>query len=287
MAVRCHIDREAWGVAVAFAVNCFERTYRKVLTQEYVDWIRHEQDGGFDQLYLLVSNVEDPDNVQNYIDRLGDDPGVTVLIVADHLEYALRRTGLRRWMLEPMLWYSAAPLVAVTACREKWLVYWDSDLTLDSPHDWITPSVTKLESNRRLLHANPRWRLLDAKDTLEEETERFEGDFAIGQSFSDQAFLVERVRLDKKIYRRFSVASLRFPTASYAKIFEQRVDAYLNRSHLQRATYLRVTYTHPPGGGSYPTNALTPWRRRGVRLARIFHRLVELVLELGWGRSRR
>jgi hypothetical protein len=254
-------------MSVAFAVNCFERTYRDVLTPAFVERLRLEQGGGFDHLYLLVSNTENRLDAAHRASTLADDPGVSLMFVDDHLDDALRTTGLTRRALQPMLWYSAAPLVAVTAIPEKWLVYWDADIYLDEPHDWITPSVAKLEGNPQLLQANPRWRL-PGPDTLDEETERFEGRFAIGRGFSDQAFLVERERLAAPIYRYLSRASLAYPTVGHASIFEQRVAAYASRKNLRRATYLDAVYTHPAGGSAYPSDRLTPVRQLAVRSLR-------------------
>jgi hypothetical protein len=101
-----------------------------------------------------------------------------------------------------------------------------------------------------------------SSDAREEAFDEVDG-FALGYGFSDQVFLANRMNLLSASFRRSCPASLRYPLAHIASIFEQRIDAYMRSERRLRATHLAVTYLHPNEGGSYPqTTPLEHLRRR-------------------------
>ena len=253
-------------LVVDLAVNVFERTYREILTKESLERLQAEHSFDFNSIQILVSNVDDLADVRERVAALSDKRATSVLWVSEHIDSALKIAGITEKGLGAMKWYSAAPLVAVTHNGAEWLVYWDADVVIKEPHDWITPSIDLMEHDPGVLVANPRWHLPGAVDTLERETLRFEGDFAIGRGFSDQAFLVRRSDFARPIYRYLAPAAWRYPTAPYGAIFEQRVDAYMRRKGFLRATYLHATYVHPVGHAAYPASRWTPLRRRTFRV---------------------
>jgi hypothetical protein len=249
---------------VDLVVNVFERTYRRLLDRDALQGLRAQHLYDFRKVHVLISNVDDEDDVRRRAANI-EARDVSVSWVRDDLSAALRVAGLSQRHLGDLLWYSAAPLVAMAIPGADWLVYWDADARLQEPHDWITPSVARIDADPAILVANPRWHVPGAVDTLARETLRMDGGFAIGRGFSDQAFLVRRRDLRRRIYRYVAPAAWRYPAAPHGAVFEQRVDAYMRRAGLLRATYLEATYEHNAVGCYYPTSGRSSLRKRALR----------------------
>jgi len=252
---------------VDLVVNCFERTYRGVLDGELLRDVAAESHFPFANRTVLINNVDDRSDAQARADaavaRGALDRSV---FVADELEGALEQTGLGREDLGRVAHYSDAPLVAVTMPGAPWLVYWDADVHLREPADWITPAIELMERDPRVLVANPNW--VDA--TLDREAVEQAGDFTLGQGFSDQLFLARRSELASPIYGQRCLALYRYPLSHVADVFEARVDAYMRHADRLRATYRPVTYVHPAegAGASYPAESMRE-RLRAIRHAAV------------------
>lgn len=264
---------------VDLVVNCFERTYRAVLGGELLKEIAAQNCFAFASRTVLINNVADRAEAQ----RLGDAAVARGAIdrfvfVADHLDDALARTGLMRTDLGRVLHYSDAPLVAAALPGASWLLYWDADVRLREPIDWIDPAIALMERDPRVLVANPNW----VDPTLEREAVEQVGDFTLGQGFSDQLFLARRADLAQPIYRRRCLALYRYPLSHVADVFEARVDAHMRHDGRLRATYRPATYVHPTegAGASYPAQSI------GERMRGVWHRAVLAGLRASPVRSR-
>ena len=235
---------------VDLVVNTFERTYRDVLAPGVFDAIAERNRFGFARRVALINNVGDRADAEARARALVDAGDLDdYVVVADGLDRALARTGLSRRDLEPSPHYTDCALVAVTAPGAPWLLYWDADVTLDRPFDWITPAIELMERDPRVLVANPGWG--DAR-SLEHETRERSGDFALGVGFSDQVFLARRAELGGPIYGQRCVSRLRYPEAERgAYVFEARVDAHMRHHGRLRATHTGVDYAHPAGATSH------------------------------------
>lgn len=235
---------------VDLVVNTFERTYRDVLAPGVFDRIAEQNRFAFARRVALVNNVDDRADAEARARALIDAGGLDdYLVVADHLDAALATTGLTRADLEPSPHYTDCALVAVTGPGSPWLLYWDADVTLSHPFDWITPAVELMEGDPRILVANPGW---GDRASLEHETLRRSGDFALGVGFSDQVFLARRAELGAPIYGQRCVTRLRYPEAERGVyVFEARVDAHMRHAGRQRATHTGVDYHHPAGATSH------------------------------------
>jgi hypothetical protein len=198
----------------------------------------------------LIGNVNDKREAQARAERLlGHGEIDAYYFVSDHLDHALKITGLTRRDLGRVPYYTDWALVAVTLPGSPYLLHWDAEVRLQEPTNWIDSALEFMESDKRILVANPNWRW----PTLEIETLRKVGDFALGYGFSDQLFLVRREDLARPIYSGCCPASLRYPLAHITPIFEQRVDTYMRKNRRLRATYFRATYEHwAKEGNSYP-----------------------------------
>lgn len=182
--------------------------------------------------------------------------------VDERLPAALAAVGLRPRDLGVLPHFTDCALVAIHLEGSDLLVYWDVDVKLSQPIDWVTPSVELMRSHRRVVVANPSW---DAVEARAESTHEV-GDFVLGYGFSDHAFLCRRSRFTHRGYRRVVPASWRYPLAHVVPVFEQRVDSWMRRERLLRATYLPASIEHRgPVGTQYPTATIRQRLRRSVQ----------------------
>jgi hypothetical protein len=237
---------------VDLVLNVWERTYREVLSGGPIEEIAQSNRHPFARRVVLINNVEDRAQSDALARALVERGEIDDFVhVADRLDHALAVTGLTRDDLGKMAHYSDCALVAVTLEGAPWIVYWDVDVRLAEPHDWITPSIAMFERDPRVMVANPAF----VDPTLEPEARERHGDFVLGDGFSDQLFLARRSELAAPIYRQRCLAQLRFPMAHLGAVFEARIDAWMRHNGRLRATYLPATYIHPSEGAgtSYPT----------------------------------
>lgn len=260
--------------AVDLVVNTFERSYRSVLAPGFFPAIAEQNCFRFARRVALINNVTSPDDAVRRAQALVDAGELDEYHrVAARLPEALAVTQPEPADLQRFPHYTDCSLVAVTLLGSPFLLYWDADIHLDEPHDWITPSVELMEQDGSVLVCSPRW---TGDVNLERQTMYRSGSFALGWGFSDQLYLVRRADLARPIYRERCSASLRFPLSAVRFAFEARVDAYMRHHGRLRGVYLNARYSHPiqpPGTGMDRFN-----RRERVRRARnlAWLKLIEL-----------
>jgi hypothetical protein len=236
------------GGGVDLVVNCYERTYRKVLIPGTFARIETENQRRFDCRTALVNNVDDRHDATERGRRMVDAGELDrVVFVDDCLAEAVVRTGVPSGELS---WHLDWALVAVTLDGPPWVVHWDADVRLREPADWIGPALAVMERDPRILASNPNWEAA----TLERETLEDTNGFALGFGFSDQVFLARRSEIGAPIYGQRCIARWRFP---YPDSFEARVDAHMRHAGRLRATHRQTVYEHPVRMG-------TAWPRRSV-----------------------
>ena len=240
--------------AVDLVVNCFERSYRKVLAPGFFHRIAADNARGFACRTVVINNVDDRAMATALAEaRVADGEIDRYAFVADHLDEALRRTGLTREELAPIPYFTDFAIVAVTLDGPDFMLMWDADVRLREPVDWVTPALELMERDPRIMAANPNWPV----DNLGEFTLQDAGDFAIGQGFTDQAFLVRRSEMAQPIYTQRCVALRRYPLSYVGAIFEARVDAHMRHAGRLRATYRHATYDmEVEMGTSWPSLSL-------------------------------
>jgi hypothetical protein len=236
---------------VDLVVNTFERSYRDVLRGGVLRDIAEQNRFPFARRVVLVNNVDDPAHVRELAQPLLDSDEIDELrFVADLLPAAMSITGITERDLGRLRHYTDCAITAIALPGSPWLLYWDADVRLDHPFDWITPAIDAMDADPRIVVANPDW----TPSTLDEETIEQRGDFAIGRGFSDQLFLVRREDLARPIYHQRCIARLRYPIAHIGDVFEARVDAWMRHNGRLRATHTGVRYLHPVegAGASHP-----------------------------------
>lgn len=267
--------------AVDLVVNTFERTYRRALEPGAIAALREQNRHPFARCVVLLNNIEDRAEASRRAERLLEEGTIDAFHhVADHLERALRITGLRRQELEPLLHYSDGPIVAATLQGSPWFLYWDPEARLTEPFDWVTPALELMSRDQRVMVANPSWEPPDTSGRhagVEREAIARDGDFAIGHGFSDQVFLAARAQFAAPIYRQRCISRLTYPAAHRAHVFEARVSAYMRHHERLRATFLPCDYAtdSQQGQSSYPPQGLAETARY-VRNAAILRTLAHL-----------
>lgn len=240
---------------IDLCVNCYERTYRDVLTPGFFTKIAREHGDGFSRRTAVINNVHDRLDAERRA-RVAHETGEldAWFFVEDHIEQALDRTGLAAADIARAPYFTDWGIVLVTVSGPDWFVHCDAEVTLRHPVDWVTPSIDLMQRDRRLLVANPSWHTPAPRhDTLDRETLERTGEFAIGLGFSDQLFLARRAELAAPIYLERCVASRRYPMAHVTRSFEARIDSWMRHHQRMRANFLGATYVHPDEiGGAYP-----------------------------------
>jgi hypothetical protein len=253
---------------VDLVVNCFERSYRKVLAPGFFAQIEGDNARAFASRTVVINNVEDREDASALAAaRVGAGEIDRYVFVADRLDTALAE-------LQPIPYFTDFAIVAATLDGPDWMVMWDADVRLRTPFDWVTPAIELMERDPRIMVANPNWPV----DNLDEFTAEVDGDFAIGQGFTDQAFLARRSELGRPIYRQRCVALRRYPLSYVGAIFEARVDAHMRHAGRLRATHRSAVYEHEVEmGTSWPSLSL----RERVLQARD-HLIIRLLKALPW-----
>jgi hypothetical protein len=232
-------------VDVDLIVNCYERTYRRVLTPGFFDSVA-QQNGLTARRHLLVNNVVTrPDAEGRAKELLASREIDSYAFVSDVIDRARRRVGVPPRALRHRPYFLDYGLAMGVTGSARWIVGWDAEVQLDMPDDWVTPSIALMERRPEIFSASPNWRDRGSYEgTLLRESFARDGPFYLNWGFSDRAFLVRRAELAGPIYRRFAPASLG-RHAGHPWTFEGRVEAYQRAAKRPRATLADVRYSHP------------------------------------------
>jgi len=244
---------------VDLVVNTWERTYRDVVKPGFFPSIEVSNGRKFKKI-LLINNVDNMSFLKKAADELIHRNELDeYFVVEEELPKALMSLGLTLRDLGRVPHYSDAPLVAITLpSTSDYLLYWDSEITLYHQCNWVDISISLMENNPNILCVNPSWH----RGSVAKEAIFMIGDFSVGYGFFDQCFLIRMSDIDNIAWNCFCVASLRYPLSHIAPVFEQRIDAFMRRTHRLRATYTKAVYVHPNEGMSYPSTDLAEKIRR-------------------------
>ncbi len=255
---------------VDLCVNCYERTYRQVLTPGFFPGLIAEHRHGFARRTAIINNVADRAHAEGLAEGLRRSGELDAwYFVNDHLAGAMERTGVTDVELSPAPHFTDWGLVLVTLPGPDLILHCDPEVRMREPYDWVKPSVALLGRDRRVMIANPRWHITTEPPgaLARQELER-SGDFSLGLGFSDQLFVARRSDLAAPIYRQRCVATRRYPMSNVSPTFEARIDAWMRHHDRLRATYLRATYVHPDTiGEGYPDRRPTEKLRAVVNPA--------------------
>jgi hypothetical protein len=238
-------------VEVDLVVNCFERTYRHVLAAGFFERVVAQNRLRFARRVVLINNVDDPAQATRLAqDRIDAGEIDAMWAVEERLPQALRRTQLDLRDLGAGAPHSTPSLVAVTLPGAPWVVYWDAEIWLCEPRDWISEALAAMTRDRRILVAAPRWN----SPKLEPEVAESHPIFDLCFGFSDHVYLGRRAELGSPIYSERCVVRRRYPLAHRGYTFEARLDAYMRHHGRFRALHRTVRYEHDDrtAGTTYP-----------------------------------
>jgi hypothetical protein len=240
---------------VDLCVNCYERTYRRVLTTGFFSTLAADHRRRFARRTVIVNNVDDRADAEKRARTLKEAGELDAwFFVEDQIGHALRETGIAAMDIARAPYFTDWGLVLVTVPGPDWVLHCDPEVRMQEPCDWVTPSIELMDRDRRVMIANPRWYAPTPRiDTLARSTLEWSDDFALGLGFSDQLFLCRRSEMAAPIYRQRCLATRRYPMANVSRSFEARVDAWMRHHDRLRANFLGATYVHPDEiGGGYP-----------------------------------
>ena len=225
-----------------------------VLEPGYFHSIEKDNNRSFTKT-LLINNVKNSSFVKKLAEEAIERGEINrYIFIKQQLPYALKVTGLSISDLGRAYYYSVGPLVASTLPGDDWFLYWDAEVTLSRPCNWVDRAIKLMDSDPRIIVANPNWSTKGIEREMMFTSE--DGKFAISYGVSDQCFLARRSDLARPIWNYKCPASLRYPLAHIAPVFEQRLDSYTRQCRKLRATYLGVSYNHINEGQSYPETTL-------------------------------
>src|SRR5271157_2456147 len=144
--------------SVTFETKCYEADWEYLLKTGRLKKALSLCHYPFDQTMLLINNVSDPAKVGKYAERLVH-AGVlsSFVFVADHADRALNSFECSRESFEKGYYYSISELVAIHLCRTDYLLHFSSDSMMASEEDWIGGALAKMETDERVIVANPVW----------------------------------------------------------------------------------------------------------------------------------
>lgn len=257
-------------------INCYEKTYREVMTSAYWERVVSWNNYNFDAKILLINNVEDLVAVTQLAKSLVEAHVIDkYYVVEEWLPKALEITGLTIEDLGNAKHFSDCALVAVTIPEGEWFVYWDAGVRLVANVDWITPCTQYMESHLDILVANPMWD--EGLYGVNRECLFWDGDFSISYAFSDQLFLSRRSSLAQKIYKYSTIASLRYPMSHIVPVFEQQIDAYMRTQGRKRITYSKAQMLHHTSDAGTSHIKGTPEQ---MRAREMHYKLMEMAANL-------
>lgn len=231
-------------VPVDLVVNCYERTYRTVLSDGFFNDIAAQNDVSFAGKYVVINNVDNREDAKARAESLvATSELLGFSFVADTIAQACAVTGVTRRMLtRPHPYLLDFGLVMAVTGTSPWLLGWDAEVRLHQPRDWVSPAVSLMSRRDDVFSAAPRWPARQ-RDTLEDETVARDGDWCLNCGFSDQVFLVRRHEVAAPIYRRLAPAAWA-RHAEHPWTLESRLEAYQRASRRLRATHSEVRYGH-------------------------------------------
>ena len=226
--------------SVTFETKCYEKDWEILLKTGRLEAMIARNHYDFAERILYINNVDDPDKVRKYAERLMDRGVITEhVLVEDFADEALNFFGLDRDSFEGGYYYSIQELVGIYRCRTDYLLHFSGDSILDGTFTWLEKAVDRLRNDQRIKVVNCIWNRKESE--AEQESTAQDDDFWVGSGFSDQCYLVKASDFRARIYGEAHPASQRYPVYG-GELFEKRVDAWMRTNG-----YLRCTYKH----GSY------------------------------------
>jgi hypothetical protein len=236
--------------AVTFETKCYEKDWEILLKTGRLESMITRNRFEFVEKILYINNVNDPAVVKEYARRLKTRGVISDYVLVDeYADEALGFFGLDRDSFKGGYYYSIQELVGIYLCRTEYLLHFSSDSILDGSFPWIEKGVERLRTDPDVKVVNPLWNRKTGE--AEQESTGQDGDFWVGNGFSDQCYLVRSSDFKARIYGESHPDSQRYPVYG-GELFEKRVDSWLRSNGYQRCTYKHGSYLSV----NFPRNGL-------------------------------
>ncbi len=257
---------------VTLSVNIFERTYRNIFQKDFFENIENKFNYKFDQIHIIINNVNDRDKVGKKVLELKDKGIITnFYFVEDYIDKALKKFKINYDVLGKLPYYSNHLYVALFVTKTKFLCHFDPDNIILKEGDWIKDSIDLLNKDSSVMVTAPRsWKFFPKKDSIK-ENEKFY--FCYG--FGDPIFFIRKKDFNYDIYRyKCMASSATGPLSHISAIFEERVGSYMRCTNKLFAYHKKSSYSQPNEGSFYKKNNII------IKLKRLYHIILRIILEL-------
>jgi hypothetical protein len=229
--------------SVTFETKCWEGDWEFLLRTGRIERMVERSRFKFAKKTLIINNVEAPERVAAYAQRLVDRGVLTdYRIVREHEADALDFFGLSRDALGAGYVYSIAELVGIYVCRTDFLLHYSGDSAPAEATPWIEAALDRFATDARVKVANLTWNRNYAEAASESFSE--DADFYSGYGFSDQMYLVRVADFrNAAVYHDTNPVSERYPGYG-GELFEKRVDSWMRNHEFHRITYRHGSYIH-------------------------------------------
>jgi hypothetical protein len=265
--------------AVDLVVNCYERTYRKVLAPGFFAGIDRQHRGALPNRYALINNVHDDLDAGRAADVLVDRGELTGwAFVRDQLPLALQATKVRKLGRRP--YFLDFGLAMSVTGDSPYVLGWDAEIRLWRTDNWIRPAVDLLRRRSDVFSVAPGWPANHpGHDSLPDETIERYGRWCLNYGFSDQVFLVRRSELGSPIYGRVAPSAV-VRNAPHPRTFEARLESYQRSERRYRATASDLRYEHTSDVAGEVMDRLGDRTRLELLEAKVLTRLRPIVARI-------
>jgi len=234
--------------SVSFFTICYEGDWERILIGDRLETMVKRCGIDFFEKVLIITNVNDREKVEKFAILAVENKVIDAYYFSeDYSDEILKAFSIQRKSFVLDFYdgycYSMGPLTAVYQCKSDYLLFFTGDCMVepDKSSYWITEGIKLLESDKKILIANPLWAYNQGE--VSNESFKEDKDWYYGYGFSDQCFLVEVKRLQGNVYNYYHVESERYPVYG-GNLFEKRIDNFMRSQELGRITKKDVCFIH-------------------------------------------
>lgn len=229
---------------VTFEIKVWEKDWRFILQANYLREIIKRCKYHFPERVVTINNNSSRTQIEKRLKCLIRKNIITAYnFVEDYETATLDFFKLNEKNFSGGYYYSIAELVALYRCTTPYLLHFAGDTFMSKQSDaWIEKSINILSAKKGLLVSNPSWDC-DPQGVVSQAFV-FEDEFAIGDRFSDQCFLVNTEKFKQINFSEKNNEIAQYYPTYGGDLFEKKVAEYMKNHLNYRATFLHSGYWH-------------------------------------------